>query len=175
MITPYNMQVAALLTELPNLRIGTADKFYGQEAPIAIYSMATSSAWEAPRVMEFLYSLNRLNVATSRAQCLAVVVASPVLLQVRCRTPRQMQRANALVRFVEKAAESSLMLRSLRRSSSAPRPARWTVQSRAAVRPASGTPRTSVPEHPASWGGYLHDHGAGTEMRWHGASSPGSA
>lgn len=44
MITPYNMQVAALLTELPNLRIGTADKFYGQEAPIAIYSMATSSA-----------------------------------------------------------------------------------------------------------------------------------
>lgn len=125
--------------------------------------------------MEFLYSLNRLDVATSRAQCLAVVVASPALLQVRCRTPRQMQLANEIARFVEKVAESSLMSRSLRRISSAPRPARWTVQSRAAVRPASDTPRASAPEHPASWGGYLHDHGAGTEMHWHGASSPGSA
>ena len=62
---------------LPDFRVGTVDKFQGQEAPISIYSMATSSGAEAPRGMEFLYSLNRLNVATSRAQCLAVVVASP--------------------------------------------------------------------------------------------------
>ena len=55
--------------------------------------------------MEFLYSLNRLNVATSRAQCLAVVVASPGLFRVRCRTPRQMRLANALARLVEMAAE----------------------------------------------------------------------
>ncbi|MEK7216622.1 MAG: AAA domain-containing protein, partial [Chloroflexota bacterium] len=98
-ITPYNAQVAALRKELPDLRIGTVDKFQGQEAPIAIYSMATSSPEEAPRGLEFLYSLNRLNVATSRAQCLAVVVASPALLGVRCRTPRQMRLVNALAGF----------------------------------------------------------------------------
>jgi superfamily I DNA and/or RNA helicase len=105
LITPYNAQVAALAKGLPGLRIGTVDKFQGQQAPIAIYSMATSSAEEAPRGMEFLYSLNRLNVATSRAQCLAIVVASPTLLRVRCRTPRQMQLINALARLVEVAAE----------------------------------------------------------------------
>ena len=55
--------------------------------------------------MEFLYSLNRLNVATSRAKGLTVLVASPDLLQVRCHTPRQMQLANALCRLVEVAEE----------------------------------------------------------------------
>ena len=104
LITPYNAQVAALTAELPDLRIGTVDKFQGQEAPISVYSMATSSADEAPRGMEFLYSLNRLNVATSRAQCLAVIVASPALLRVHCRTPRQMHLANALARLVEVAS-----------------------------------------------------------------------
>jgi uncharacterized protein len=79
------------------------DKFQGQEAPISIYSMATSSPEEAPRGMEFLYSLNRLNVATSRARCLAAVVASPALVRVRARTPRQMRLANALCRLVELA------------------------------------------------------------------------
>ena len=69
--------------------------------------MATSSAEEAPRGMEFLYSLNRLNVATSRARCLAVLVASPNLIDVRCRTPRQMQLANALARFMEMAQDLS--------------------------------------------------------------------
>ena len=89
---------------LPGLRIGTVDKFQGQEAPISIYSMATSSVAEAPRGMEFLYSLNRLNVATSRAQCVAAVVASPRILRVYCRTPRQMRLANALARLVEIAS-----------------------------------------------------------------------
>ncbi len=105
-ITPYNAQVAALAKALAGFRIGTVDKFQGQEAPIAIYSMATSSPEEAPRGLEFLYSLNRLNVATSRAQCLAVVVASPDLLRVRCKTPRQMQLVNALARFVEIAVNA---------------------------------------------------------------------
>ena len=104
-ITPYNAQVKAIRNALPGFRIGTVDKFQGQEAPISIYSMATSSADEAPHGMEFLYSLNRLNVATSRAQCLAVVVASPALLRVRCRTPRQMRLANALARLFEVAGE----------------------------------------------------------------------
>ena len=102
-ITPYNAQVKALGETLPGFRIGTVDKFQGQEAPISIYSMATSSADEAPHGMEFLYSLNRLNVATSRARCLALVVASPGLLRVRCRTPRQMRLANAIARLVEMA------------------------------------------------------------------------
>ena len=106
-ITPYNAQVRAIRAALPNLRIGTVDKFQGQEAPISIYSMATSSGTEAPRGLEFLYSLNRLNVATSRAQCLAVVVASPALIRVRCRTPRQMRLANALARLVEVATEQA--------------------------------------------------------------------
>ncbi len=102
-ITPYNAQVKALGEMLPGFRIGTVDKFQGQEAPVSIYSMATSSSEEAPHGMEFLYSLNRLNVATSRAKCLALVVASPGLLRVRCRTPRQMRLANAIARLVEMA------------------------------------------------------------------------
>ena len=106
-ITPYNAQVKAIHDALPDFRVGTVDKFQGQEAPISIYSMATSSADEAPRGMEFLYSLNRLNVATSRAQCLAVVVASPDLIRVRCRTPRQMRLANALARLIEVAGEGA--------------------------------------------------------------------
>ena len=104
LITPYNAQVRALSEALPGFRIGTVDKFQGQEAPISIYSMATSSSEEAPHGMEFLYSLNRLNVATSRAQCVALIVASPTLLRVRCRTPRQMRLANALARLMEMAA-----------------------------------------------------------------------
>jgi len=102
-VAPYNAQVRALIDALPQCRVGTVDKFQGQEAPVSIYSMATSSAEEAPRGMEFLYSLNRLNVATSRAQCLAVLVANPDLIDVHCRTPRQMQLANALARFMEMA------------------------------------------------------------------------
>ena len=102
-ITPYNAQVAAIARALQGANVGTVDKFQGQEKPVSIYSMATSSADEAPRGMEFLYSLNRLNVATSRAQCVTAVVASPDLLRVRCRNPRQMRLANALARYLEMA------------------------------------------------------------------------
>ena len=70
---------------------------------MVIYAMATSRAEDAPRGMEFLYSLNRLNVATSRARCAAFVVASPQLCEPECRTPRQMLLANALCRFTELA------------------------------------------------------------------------
>jgi uncharacterized protein len=105
-VAPYNAQVAAIARALPSARAGTVDKFQGQEAPVSIYSMATSSPEDAPRGMEFLYSLNRLNVATSRARCLAAVVASPALIRVRARTPRQMRLANALCRFLELAGLS---------------------------------------------------------------------
>jgi superfamily I DNA and/or RNA helicase len=102
-IAPYNAQVFELLERLPGARIGTVDKFQGQEAPIVIYSMTTSSHSDAPRGMEFLYSANRLNVATSRAKALCIMVASPRLFEVECRTPRQMQLANAFCRYLELA------------------------------------------------------------------------
>ena len=103
-VAPYNAQVADLLERLPRMRIGTVDKFQGQEAPVVIYSLTTSAAEDAPRGMEFLYSLNRLNVATSRAQTAVIVVGSPRLFEPDCRTPRQMQLANALCRFRELAS-----------------------------------------------------------------------
>ena len=68
-----------------------------------IYSMTASSHEDAPRGMEFLYSLNRLNVATSRAQAIVIVVGSPRLLEPECRSPRQMLLANALCRYAELA------------------------------------------------------------------------
>jgi len=104
-VAPYNAHVTRLAGRLSatGVRVGTVDRFQGQQAPVVIYSMATSSPDEAPRGMEFLLSLNRLNVATSRAKCLAILVASSRLLDVECRTPRQMQLANALCRFREMA------------------------------------------------------------------------
>jgi len=100
-IAPYNAQVFEIQQRLPGARVGTVDKFQGQEAPIAIYSMATSSHADAPRGMEFLYSANRFNVAISRAKCVAVLVASPRVFEAECRTPRQMQLANAFCRYLE--------------------------------------------------------------------------
>jgi uncharacterized protein len=103
-VAPYNAQVAALIERLPaGARVGTVDKFQGQEAPLVMYSMATSTPEDAPRGMEFLYSLNRLNVAVSRARCVAVIVASPALFQVQCKTPRQIELANAFCRYLEMA------------------------------------------------------------------------
>lgn len=104
-VAAYNAQVGAIKRRLPGARVGTVDKFQGQQAPVSIYSMASSTPADAPRGMEFLYSLNRLNVATSRARCLTVLVASPELIRVRCRTPRQMQLANALCRLLEMAGD----------------------------------------------------------------------
>ncbi|MEO7085451.1 MAG: TM0106 family RecB-like putative nuclease [Gemmatimonadaceae bacterium] len=102
-VAPYNAHVSRVAQRLDGtgVRVGTVDKFQGLEAPVVIYSMATSRPEDAPRGMEFLYSLNRLNVATSRAKCLAILVASPHLFEPECRSPRQMQLANALCRFRE--------------------------------------------------------------------------
>jgi len=105
-VTPYNAQIRAIQSALAargltGLRVGTVDKFQGREAPVVIYSMATSSADEAPRGLEFLYDRHRLNVATSRARAMAIIVASPDLIRVSCRTPHQMTLANALCRAWE--------------------------------------------------------------------------
>ncbi len=103
-VAPYNAQVSALAKSLPaGARVGTVDKFQGQESPVVIYSMATSTPEDAPRGMEFLYSSNRLNVATSRAQCVTVLVANPGLFEVQCTTPRQIELANAFCRYLEMA------------------------------------------------------------------------
>jgi uncharacterized protein len=103
-VTPYNAQAALLAEKLPSgVQIGTVDKFQGRQAPVVIVSMATSSPELAPRGMEFLYSRNRLNVAVSRAQAMAVVVAAPALLSAQCRTVDQLRLVNSLCRYVEVA------------------------------------------------------------------------
>jgi len=102
-VAPYNAQVADIAARIPGAFAGTVDKFQGQEAPVVIYSLTTSSPENAPRGMEFLYSLNRLNVATSRGQTAVVVVGSPRIFAPECRNPRQIQLANAFCRFLEMA------------------------------------------------------------------------
>ena len=103
-VAPYNAQVRYLRERLPDgARIGTVDKFQGQEAPVVFFSMTSSSGEDVPRGMDFLFSRNRLNVAISRAQALAVVVCSPRLLWARCNTVEQMRLVNALCAFAEEA------------------------------------------------------------------------
>ena len=107
-VTPFNAQVREIEAALKDrgvigAKVGTVDKFQGQQAPVVIYSMASSTAEDAPRGMEFLYDFRRLNVATSRARCLVILVSSPELVRVFCRTPRQIALANALCRFREMA------------------------------------------------------------------------
>ncbi|MCC6776088.1 MAG: TM0106 family RecB-like putative nuclease [Hyphomicrobiales bacterium] len=104
-VAPFNAQVGRLAEKLAprGVSVGTVDKFQGQEAAVAIYSMTTSSPEDAPRGLEFLYSLNRLNVATSRARCAVFVVANPRLFAPDCKTPRQIELANALCRYRELA------------------------------------------------------------------------
>jgi len=108
-VAPYNAQVSDLLARLPKgACVGTVDKFQGQEAAVVIYSLTTSSPEDAPRGMEFLYSLNRFNVATSRAMSNVIVVGSPRLFEPDCQSPRQMQLANALCRYREMATTVDL-------------------------------------------------------------------
>ncbi len=102
-MAPYNAQVSLLSERLPELadRIGTVDRFQGREAAVVIYSMTSSSPEDAPRGMGFLYDPHRLNVATSRARALCILVGSPNLLEPECKTPEQMKMANGLCRYME--------------------------------------------------------------------------
>ncbi|MBA3433217.1 MAG: ATP-binding protein [Actinobacteria bacterium] len=103
-VTPYNAQVRALRsTVTAAVRVGTVDKFQGQEAPVVLVSLASSSGEDAPRGIAFVFNSNRINVATSRAQCRVELICSPQLLDVDCKTVEQMRLANALCRFVELA------------------------------------------------------------------------
>jgi uncharacterized protein len=107
-ITPYNTQVQAIKQRLPNLEVGTVDKFQGQEAPVIIYSMATSSLEEAPRGMDFLFSPNRFNVAVSRARTRFIIVANPAIFEAECKNPYQIKLANAFCRFKEYSLVSNI-------------------------------------------------------------------
>ena len=104
-VAPYNAHVRCLREAIPDtrVRIGTVDKFQGQQATVVFFSMASSSGEDVSRGLGFLFSRNRLNVAVSRARCLAYVVASPRLLEASCRSVEEMRLANALCRFVEVA------------------------------------------------------------------------
>ena len=95
-VAPYNAQVNAISDALPAIRVGTVDRFQGQEAPVALVSMTASSAEETSRGLEFLLSRERLNVAVSRGKGLSLVFASPQLLHAPCATVEQMRLANAL-------------------------------------------------------------------------------
>lgn len=109
-VAPYNLQVQALRAALPQgIRVGTVDKFQGQEAPVCLVSMTASSAEETPRGLEFLFSLNRINVAVSRAKALALVFGSPKLREAPCRTIAQMRLINVLCKLpIFKVHQSTL-------------------------------------------------------------------
>ena len=107
-VAPYNAHVGALASRLPELRIGTVNRFQGQEAPVVVYSLASSTMEEAPRGMAFLLDPHRMNVATSRARGAAVLVASPRLFEAECRTAQHIRWINGLCRFRELATEIEL-------------------------------------------------------------------
>jgi predicted RecB family nuclease len=103
-VAPYNAQVRELREILPeDVRVGTVDRFQGQEAPVVLFSMATSSGEDLPRDVGFLFSRNRLNVAVSRAQCLAYLVCSPALLESCARDVEEMRLISTLCALVEEA------------------------------------------------------------------------
>jgi hypothetical protein len=107
-VAPYNDQVNRLADSLPGgARVGTVDKFQGQQAAVVIYSLTTSAPEDAPRGMEFLYDLHRFNVATSRARCACILVGSARLFSPECRTPQQMELANVLCRYAEMSVTAS--------------------------------------------------------------------
>jgi predicted RecB family nuclease len=101
-VAPYNAQVYALRDVLPDgIRVGTVDKFQGQEAPVCLVSMTASSADETPRGLDFLFSLNRINVAVSRAKGLALVFGAQRLRETKCETVEQMRLVNTLCALPE--------------------------------------------------------------------------
>lgn len=108
-VAPYNDQVRLLREELDAGRstagvpVGTVDKFQGQEAAVVFFSMATSSYDDMPRGPEFLFSANRLNVAISRARCLAYLVCTEDILNSRARSVEDMKLISNLCAFVERA------------------------------------------------------------------------
>ncbi len=100
-VAPYNAQVRCLKERLadPKIRIASVDKFQGQQASVVILSMCASSLEETARGPAFLLNPNRLNVALSRAQCLAIVVASSKLVRTRPNSVEEMELFNLYCRL----------------------------------------------------------------------------
>ncbi len=101
-VAPYNLQVRVVRRELEaaghgDVRVGTVDRFQGQEAPVVIATMTSSTAADLPRGLDFLLSRNRLNVALSRAQAVAVLVCSPRLVEADIRTVDQMRLISGML------------------------------------------------------------------------------
>nr|CRL68248.1 ATPase [Mycolicibacterium malmesburyense] len=106
-VAPYNDQVRTIMRQLQrdartaNVPVGTVDKFQGGEAAVVFFSMATSTGADMVRSADFLFSRNRLNVAISRARCLAYLVCTEELLNARARTVAEMRLISTLNAFVE--------------------------------------------------------------------------
>jgi uncharacterized protein len=100
-VAPYNAQVKCIKQLVgESIKVGTVDRFQGQEAEIVIISMTTSSGEDMPRDMSFLLDKRRLNVAISRAKSLAIVVSSSDLMNLHCSNPEQIGMANMLARVL---------------------------------------------------------------------------
>jgi uncharacterized protein len=107
-VTPFNAQVRCLREKLPQgIQVGSVDKFQGMEAPVVIVSLCSSTLEEAPRGASFLLNPNRLNVAVSRAEALAIVVGCPELMDVRCRSVEEMRLVNLLCHLVQYAEDQA--------------------------------------------------------------------
>lgn len=103
-VAPYNMAVTTIADKVPEgVRVGTVDRFQGQEAPVVFYALTCSAGEDVPRGLDFLFDRNRMNVAISRAQALAVLVHSPRLLEASCPTLETMELLNGICTFAEAA------------------------------------------------------------------------
>jgi predicted RecB family nuclease len=107
-VAPYNLQARVVMGALqragyPGVRVGTVDRFQGQEAPVVIATMTSSSALDLHRGLDFLLSRNRLNVALSRAQAVAVLVCSPHLVEADIRTVEQMRLVSGMIGLMNSA------------------------------------------------------------------------
>ena len=104
-VSPYNTQVNLLISKLEeskikNPRVGTIDKFQGQEAPITIISMTSSDSVSLPRNKEFFFDRNRLNVAISRAQVASIILFNPNLLDSSPKNLKQIKLMNNFFKFL---------------------------------------------------------------------------
>jgi uncharacterized protein len=103
-VAPYNMAVRCIRDHIPDVEVGTVDRFQGREAAVVFFAMTSSSGEDVPRGLDFVFDRNRMNVAISRAQCLAILVHSPRLLDADCKTLEAMELVNGVCRFVEMTA-----------------------------------------------------------------------
>ena len=106
-VAPYNMQVRLLTERLPGVKVGSVDKFQGQEAEVVILSMCASFGEYGSRGLGFILDQNRINVALSRARTLTIVVGDPRIATSPAGSLADMQRLNLYCRLVQEYSASS--------------------------------------------------------------------